>query len=128
VLVHDAARPFVPDDVIERVVAAAREGSGALPALPVVDTLKEVDDGGGWCRTVDRAPLWRAQTPQGFPARCSTRRTPGRAGRASRPPTTPRSASGSATRSRSCLGDERAMKVTEAGDFARAEALSILPA
>jgi 2-C-methyl-D-erythritol 4-phosphate cytidylyltransferase len=67
VLVHDAARPFVPDDVIERVVAAARQGTGALPALPVVDTLKEVDDGGRVVRTVDRAPLWRAQTPQGFP-------------------------------------------------------------
>jgi 2-C-methyl-D-erythritol 4-phosphate cytidylyltransferase len=67
VLVHDAARPFVPDAMIDRVVAAARAGTGALPALPVVDTLKSVDAAGRVTRTVDRAGLWRAQTPQGFP-------------------------------------------------------------
>jgi 2-C-methyl-D-erythritol 4-phosphate cytidylyltransferase len=127
VLVHDAARPFVPDDVIGRVVAAARQGTGALPALPVVDTLKEVDEGGRVVRTVDRAPLWRAQTPQGFP-RAMLDAAHARARR-----------DGLAATDDAALcerlgypvavvrGDERAMKVTEAGDFARAEALSILP-
>jgi 2-C-methyl-D-erythritol 4-phosphate cytidylyltransferase len=128
VLVHDAARPFVPDDVIERVVAAAREGSGALPALPVVDTLKEVDDGGRVVRTVDRARLWRAQTPQGFP-RAMLDAAHARARRDGLTAT-----DDAALCERLgypvaiVLGDERAMKVTEAGDFARAEALSILPA
>ena len=67
VLVHDAARPLLPDDVLARVIATARTGVGAVAALPVVDTLKEVDDDGRIARTVDRARLWRAQTPQGFP-------------------------------------------------------------
>jgi 2-C-methyl-D-erythritol 4-phosphate cytidylyltransferase len=66
-LVHDAARPFVDDATIDRVVAAARSGSGAVPALPVVDTLKEASPDGRIVRTVSRDGLWRAQTPQGFP-------------------------------------------------------------
>ena len=127
VLVHDAARPFVPDDVIGRVVAAARQGTGALPALPVVDTLKEVDDGGRVVRTVDRARLWRAQTPQGFP-RAMLDAAHARARRDGLTAT-----DDAALCERLgypvavVLGDERALKVTEAGDFARAEALSILP-
>ena len=127
VLVHDAARPFVPDEVIERVVAAARRGTGALPALPVVDTLKEVDDEGQVARTVDRARLWRAQTPQGFP-RAMLDTAHARARRDQRAAT-----DDAALCERLgypvavVLGDERAMKVTDPGDFARAEALSILP-
>src|SRR5690606_23994940 len=65
VLVHDAARPLVTMDVVDRVVHAARGGTAAVAALPVVDTLKEVDDDGRVVRTVERAGLWRAQTPQG---------------------------------------------------------------
>jgi len=67
VLVHDAARPLVDDATIDRVIAAARSGGCAIAALPVVDTLKEVDASGRVVRTVERAGLWRAQTPQGFP-------------------------------------------------------------
>jgi 2-C-methyl-D-erythritol 4-phosphate cytidylyltransferase len=67
VLVHDAARPFVDAETIERVVAKAREGVGAVPALPATDTMKESDDDGAIVRTPDRARLWHAQTPQGFP-------------------------------------------------------------
>ena len=67
VLVHDAARPFVSQPTVDRVVTEVRAGRGAIPALPVVDTLKEVDADGRITRTVDRARLWRAQTPQGFP-------------------------------------------------------------
>jgi len=67
VLVHDAARPLVDSDTIERVVAKAREGLGAVPALPATDTIKEVDELGAVVRTPDRARLFHAQTPQGFP-------------------------------------------------------------
>lgn len=67
VLVHDAARPMVDADTIERVVAKAREGVGAVPALPATDTIKEVDDSGAIVRTPDRTTLFHAQTPQGFP-------------------------------------------------------------
>ena len=67
VLVHDAARPLVDSDTIERVVAKAREGVGAVPALPATDTIKEVDETGAIVRTPDRTRLFHAQTPQGFP-------------------------------------------------------------
>lgn len=67
VLVHDAARPFVDQATISAVVAAARHGEGALPALPVGDTLKEADAEGRVVRTVPREGLYLAQTPQGFP-------------------------------------------------------------
>ena len=67
VLVHDAARPMVDSDTIERVVAKAREGVGAVPALPATDTIKEVDESGTIVRTPERARLFHAQTPQGFP-------------------------------------------------------------
>lgn len=67
VLVHDAARPLVTRDVIDRALAAAAGGVGAVAALPVADTLKEVDAIGRIVRTPDRARLWAAQTPQAFP-------------------------------------------------------------
>lgn len=65
VLIHDAARPFVTADVIDGVLQALDRHPGAIPAVPVIDTLKRGSDGtiGG---TVDRGGLWRAQTPQGF--------------------------------------------------------------
>src|SRR5690348_6802340 len=68
VLVHDAARPFVPDDVIGRIVAALGEGfDGAVPALPVADTVKRAD-GGVVTETLVRDELVAVQTPQGFVA------------------------------------------------------------
>lgn len=67
VLVHDAARPFVPRETIDGVIARARAGFGAVAAIPVSDTVKEVADDHRVRRTVDRSRLWRAQTPQGFP-------------------------------------------------------------
>jgi len=69
VLVHDAARPFVSPETIDAVVARAAEGVAAVPAVPVSDTIKRVGDGHVVTETVDRASLWRAQTPQGFPRR-----------------------------------------------------------
>lgn len=69
VLVHDAARPLVRHDVIDRVVAAARRGVAAVPAIPVADTLKEVGAARPHVvdRTLARDRIVRAQTPQGFP-------------------------------------------------------------
>jgi 2-C-methyl-D-erythritol 4-phosphate cytidylyltransferase len=69
VLVHDGARPFVDRAVIDAVIAHARAGQGAVAAVPVSDTLKEAaeTDPTRVGRTVPRAGLWRAQTPQGFP-------------------------------------------------------------
>jgi 2-C-methyl-D-erythritol 4-phosphate cytidylyltransferase len=71
VLVHDGARPFVDRGVIDAVIAHARAGEGAVAALPVSDTIKEAVGADPTLigRTVPRAGLWRAQTPQGFPRR-----------------------------------------------------------
>lgn len=70
VLIHDAARPFVDRRSISAAIAALETSPGALVAVPVVDTLKRgvaaKDDGARVADTVDRAGLWRAQTPQGF--------------------------------------------------------------
>jgi 2-C-methyl-D-erythritol 4-phosphate cytidylyltransferase/2-C-methyl-D-erythritol 2,4-cyclodiphosphate synthase len=66
VLVHDAARPFVAPDMIERVIGACNEGLGAIPALPVSDTVKRVRQT-LVAETVPREDLVTAQTPQGFP-------------------------------------------------------------
>ena len=65
VLVHDAARPFVSPERIDAGVVAAREHGAALPVLPVVDTIKRLQEGRA-VATVDRAELAAAQTPQGF--------------------------------------------------------------
>jgi 2-C-methyl-D-erythritol 4-phosphate cytidylyltransferase/2-C-methyl-D-erythritol 2,4-cyclodiphosphate synthase len=62
VLVHDAARPFVSAALIERALAAA---GAAVPALPVIDTVKMIADG-RVVETIDRARLRSVQTPQVF--------------------------------------------------------------
>jgi len=67
VLVHDAARPLVTHAIIERCIHAAAGGRAAVAAVPVVDTIKEVDAGGRITATPDRRRLWAAQTPQAFP-------------------------------------------------------------
>ncbi|MBV9904961.1 MAG: 2-C-methyl-D-erythritol 4-phosphate cytidylyltransferase, partial [Alphaproteobacteria bacterium] len=65
VLIHDAARPLVSAKVIDSVIAALQSGAdGAVPLLPVADTLRKKQDG-KWV-TVPREGLLRAQTPQGF--------------------------------------------------------------
>jgi 2-C-methyl-D-erythritol 4-phosphate cytidylyltransferase len=67
ILVHDAARSFVPPEVIERVVAAVRSGAPAVvPVIPVTDTIKRVDPDGRVVDTPDRSALVAVQTPQGF--------------------------------------------------------------
>jgi 2-C-methyl-D-erythritol 4-phosphate cytidylyltransferase/2-C-methyl-D-erythritol 2,4-cyclodiphosphate synthase len=65
VLIHDAARPFLDLALIHRLVAALVGADGALPALPVADSLRRATD--GWVSGgADRENLWRAQTPQAF--------------------------------------------------------------
>jgi 2-C-methyl-D-erythritol 4-phosphate cytidylyltransferase len=67
VLVHDAARPLTPPDLVVRVVEALRAGhSAVVPALPLSDTVKAVDANGVVLGTPERAGLRAVQTPQGF--------------------------------------------------------------
>ncbi|WP_419317123.1 bifunctional 2-C-methyl-D-erythritol 4-phosphate cytidylyltransferase/2-C-methyl-D-erythritol 2,4-cyclodiphosphate synthase [Caulobacter sp. ErkDOM-E] len=65
VLVHDAARPFLSRKTIDDLLGALTDADGALPALPVADTLKRTDPGAP-LTTTSRDNLWRAQTPQAF--------------------------------------------------------------
>lgn len=65
VLVHDAARPNVSQDVISRVLDELESSPAVIPALPVIDTLKHVE-GADVVGTIERTKLFRAQTPQGF--------------------------------------------------------------
>lgn len=127
VLIHDAARPLTSPEMIDRVVAEARKGHGAIAALPVVDTLKEVDAEGRIVRTVARAGLWRAQTPQGFPRAMIERAH--REAKAAGVDATDDAALCERLELPVVVvrGSERAMKITEEGDFARAEALMSLP-
>ena len=65
VLVHDAVRPFVAPELVRAVTARARKTGAAILAIPVTDTVKRVHLG-RIAETVDRKPLWLAQTPQVF--------------------------------------------------------------
>jgi 2-C-methyl-D-erythritol 4-phosphate cytidylyltransferase len=69
ICVHDAARPFANEDDFARVIAAIADGAdGAVPAIPVADTIKVVDDTGQVIRTPARGSLRAVQTPQAFRA------------------------------------------------------------
>ena len=125
-VIHDAARPLVTDATIDAVITEARRGHGAVAALPVVDTLKEVDASGQITRTIEREGLWRAQTPQAFPMRVIEHAY-----------VEARRAGVTATDDAALVerlgldvfvvrGSERAMKVTEEADFARVERLASL--
>jgi 2-C-methyl-D-erythritol 4-phosphate cytidylyltransferase len=120
ILVHDAARPLLPAGVLERVVNALAQGfDGAVPALPVSDTVKETRDG-VVLRTLDRDGLVAVQTPQGFVA----------------PVLRAALASNSLLQATDCAalveaaggrvtaveGDERLLKVTTAADLGRVAA------
>jgi 2-C-methyl-D-erythritol 4-phosphate cytidylyltransferase len=123
VLVHDAARPLVDEATIERVVTSVRGGVCTIAALPVVDTLKEVDDDGRIVRTASRERMWRAQTPQGFPRQVLVD-AHRRAGAEHLSPTDDAALCEQFGIPVSVVrGSERALKVTEPGDFARVDAL-----
>src|SRR5438477_7691010 len=65
VLIHDGARPFPDTALIDRGIDGLDRAPATIPALPLGDTIKRVENG-RIIETVDRAQLWRAQTPQGF--------------------------------------------------------------
>jgi 2-C-methyl-D-erythritol 4-phosphate cytidylyltransferase / 2-C-methyl-D-erythritol 2,4-cyclodiphosphate synthase len=65
VLIHDGARPFPDARLVDRVIDALDHSVAAIPCVPLRDTTKRVEDG-TIRETIDRATLWRAQTPQGF--------------------------------------------------------------
>jgi 2-C-methyl-D-erythritol 4-phosphate cytidylyltransferase len=67
-VVHDAARPFVTSELVERCIVGLDGYDGAIAAAPVTDTVKEVDHEGRVIRTLDRSTLWAIQTPQVFVA------------------------------------------------------------
>jgi 2-C-methyl-D-erythritol 4-phosphate cytidylyltransferase len=126
VVVHDAARPFVTMQTIDAVIAEARKGNGAAPGLPVVDTLKRVNDDRTITETVERDDLVRIQTPQAFPRAMIEKAH--REAFKSRTVATDDAALCELLGMRVVVvpGSERAMKITSEEDFARAEALSIL--
>ncbi len=67
VLVHDAARPLVPVELVSAVVSSVRAGNPAVvPGLAVTDTIKEINNQGDVVATIDRNSLRAIQTPQGF--------------------------------------------------------------
>ena len=67
VLIHDGARCLVEPELLARCAAAVQAGQAVIAATPVTDTIKQVDGAGTIMATPDRAGLWAAQTPQGFP-------------------------------------------------------------
>ena len=127
VVIHDAARPLLLDATVDAVIAEARRGNGAVAALPVVDTLKRVGDNGIVRETTDRNGLWRAQTPQAFPRDMIDEATR----RANREGVDATDDAALCERYGFPVvvvpGSERAMKITTEADFARVEALSMLP-
>ena len=66
IAIHDGARPFVTEEIIRQTIEAAERYGAAAPAVPLTDTIKELDDDGLAVRTVDRERLRAVQTPQIF--------------------------------------------------------------
>jgi 2-C-methyl-D-erythritol 4-phosphate cytidylyltransferase len=119
VLVHDAARPLLPEEVVERVVTAVGEDwDAAVPALPLADTVKRAE-GDAVAETIDRTGLYAAQTPQAFLAETLSRALSG-AGSATDCAGLVEAAGG---RVRLVEGDRRLVKVTTPADLAFVEAL-----
>ncbi|MBN9479822.1 MAG: bifunctional 2-C-methyl-D-erythritol 4-phosphate cytidylyltransferase/2-C-methyl-D-erythritol 2,4-cyclodiphosphate synthase [Bordetella sp.] len=122
VLIHDAARPFLSAEVIARLLAGLADADGALPALPVADSLRRGDHD-RVVGAVDRENLWRAQTPQAF--RLKTIRDAYAAWPEGETATDEAAVVERAGgRVRLIPGDPRLMKLTYPEDFAMAEALS----
>ena len=118
VLVHDAARPLLPPEVIERVLAPLSEGwDGAVPGMPVADTLKRVGADGAVAETVSRDGLWAVQTPQAFVA--GALRAAAEAGGDATDCASLVEARGG--RVKVVPGDPRLLKVTTADDLAKIE-------
>jgi 2-C-methyl-D-erythritol 4-phosphate cytidylyltransferase len=121
VLVHDAARPFASEHLIDRVLDALGEADGAVPGLPVSDTVKRVHDG-AVVETPERAQLRVVQTPQAFRAEALRRAYAG-------PSDGLADATDCAQLVERCggrvvvvEGEAANVKITDAADLARAEA------
>jgi 2-C-methyl-D-erythritol 4-phosphate cytidylyltransferase len=122
VLVHDAARPFVEDAVIERVLAALNEGwDGAVPGLPVSDTVKRVQ-ADAVVETLNREELRAVQTPQAFVAPVLRAAYEGDVSTASDCASLVERRGG---RVKVVAGDPRLAKVTDAADLERVAAESL---
>jgi 2-C-methyl-D-erythritol 4-phosphate cytidylyltransferase len=119
VLVHDAARPLVDDAVLERVLLALGEGwDGAVPALPLADTIKRVR-GEAVIETLPRAELVAAQTPQAFAAPVLRRAFAGTVEDASDCASL---VEATGARVKVVAGDPRLLKVTDERDLAQVAA------
>ncbi|API60979.1 bifunctional 2-C-methyl-D-erythritol 4-phosphate cytidylyltransferase/2-C-methyl-D-erythritol 2,4-cyclodiphosphate synthase [Tardibacter chloracetimidivorans] len=113
VLIHDAARPFIPGEVVARLLQALRASDGAIPVLPVVDTI--IRDG----VNIDRAGLTRVQTPQAF--RFDSILAAHRAWTGSEPTDDAEVARAAGLRVAEVAGDEMLKKLTAPDDFGWAE-------
>jgi len=121
VLVHDAARPLLPEAVIERVILGLEPGwDGVVPAVPVADTLRRVE-GEGAVEAVSRDGLVAVQTPQAFPA--SVLRSAAAAGPGSGASDCAGLVEAAGGRVRVVPGDPRLLKITTREDLVLAEAL-----
>lgn len=122
VLIHDGVRPFVTPETLSATVAALAEHGAVIAAMPVFDTIKQVAEG-RVTATIDRAILWRAQTPQGFrfPLILEAHRQV--AGLADRTPITDDASVAEALDIpvRIVPGSEDAFKITTEADLRRAE-------
>jgi 2-C-methyl-D-erythritol 4-phosphate cytidylyltransferase len=120
IIVHDAARPLVDDEVIERVLKPLSEGfDGAVPTVPMADTVKRAR-GGEVVETLDRAELVAVQTPQAFLAETLRRALGGDISAATDCSSLVEAAGG---RVAAVAGDARLLKVTEVADLERVERL-----
>jgi len=118
VLVHDAARPLLPQQVIERVLAPLSEGwDGVVPAVPLVDTVKRVE-GDRVIETLPRDDLVAVQTPQAFLSDALRRAVSGDVSSATDCASLVESQGG---RIKVVEGDPRLLKVTDADDLALVE-------
>ncbi len=122
ILIHDAVRPFVAAETISAVIAALETHRAVIAGLPVVDTLKRCRDD-IVTETLDRAGVWRAQTPQGFrfPDILAAHRALGAGGADLTDDSLVAELAGIAVAM--VLGDEEAFKITTEPDLARAEAV-----
>ena len=122
VLIHDAARPLTPPEVISRVIDGVRSHGASIAAVPVADTLKRGQND-MIASTLDRSDLWRAQTPQGFACE-AIRRAHEAAARTDEMFTDDASIAEWAGMSVALsLGAERNLKITSTEDMALAETL-----